>query len=161
MEHYRCQKCHQPFAQKSHLTRHVTKNVHNQGGRCLFDHEIHPSDLNIQTESSDNVDIINRQQTVYDKIELCKRLRSSCTTVFPMIFTPTNYRNKSNPTLKYISEIGAVNAYGTLQEAIQVSPTGFVSLPKHVTVTCKHCPQQLVLSGVTKPYRNYCIRTPN
>ena len=139
-----CDNCHQQFSRGTSVSRHIAD-------RCLFQPEHSDDDLKL-TVNDDIIHIINNQPNMYQKIQQCLMIKSSCPSVYPLIFTPKG-NFSTNPSVKYLSKIGAVNRYDILSKAILSSPSGFISLPKNVSVQCNNCPEQLVLTGITKPQR--------
>ena len=139
-----CKSCHQKHSKVGNLSRHIS-------GRCLFQHEQTDSDLKLKVKN-DVITIVDQEKNLYQKIQLCLANRSACPSDYPFLFTPKGTFS-TNPSIRYLSEIGAVNRYDLLSSAIQHSPEGFISLPKLGSIDCNNCPEQLVLSGITKPHR--------
>ena len=139
-----CKRCHQEHSKVGNLSWHIS-------GRCLFQHEQTESDLKLKVKN-DVLTIVDKEKNLYEKIQLCLANRSACPLVYPLLYTPIG-NFSTNPSIRYLSEVAAVNRYDLLSSAIQHSPEGFISLPKHVSIECNNCPEQLVLSGLTKPQR--------
>ena len=104
-----CDNCHQQFSRGTSVSRHIAD-------RCLFQPEHSDDDLKL-TVKDDIIHIINNQPNMYQKIQQCLMIKTSCPSVYPLIFTPKG-NFSTNPSVKYLSKIGAVNRYDILSKAI-------------------------------------------
>ena len=118
-----CGKCHYSFKKQSDLDRHLVTCHISTVSEC--------NEL-ILNEWDQNTDLCRSQPSIYRQIECAKEFETIIPGLFPMVFV--NRQASKYPVYQSFDEVGSVNDYDQLREAISSSPSGVLLLPKRISI---------------------------